>query len=285
MINNVIQLMDIDIFTILERRQKIFGDLNFCVDAGAAAGLFSSKIFDINPATEVYAYEPFPGNWVYLENRLKKYEGAKICKRALSDKLETRKFYINSVVDSNNSSFAKNMLGYSSVGTFFGKSDRSQQIIDVECVPLDEEIQNRNVNFFKMDVQGAEPLVLKGASHALEQGIDMMFIEFSFQPKLMQILKDYKYVCFDTEYLLVSEAQDTELLKSGFSNLKQVTLSNGVIARKAKYHGFHANLQSSDFRRKLKINFLQTDLIAIHKYYLNKFFYIISLELSQKFNF
>lgn len=38
MINNVISLMEIDIFRILELRQKIFQDLNLCVDAGAAVG-------------------------------------------------------------------------------------------------------------------------------------------------------------------------------------------------------------------------------------------------------
>jgi FkbM family methyltransferase len=282
MINNIIQLVDIDIFKILQLRQKIFGDLNLCVDAGAAAGIYSKKILDINPKAEVYAYEPFPGNWIHLDKTLQEYQTVKIIKKALSDKKETRKFYVSSVVSEGNQSFAKHMMGYSSVGTFYGNENQSKTAIDVECTTLDEEITNRKINFLKMDVQGAETLVLNGAKQALTQGIEMMFIEFSFQPHLLQILQKHQYVCFDTGYVFSSSSTTTELLDVGFRNLKQSTLSTGATAFNAIYQGDYAQLQSPEFKKALKIGWMQTDLICVSPDYLKKFFYIISTELGSK---
>ncbi|MFM6358619.1 MAG: FkbM family methyltransferase [Planktothrix sp.] len=282
MINNVIQLINIDIFKILELRQKIFGDLNLCVDAGAAAGTYSKKMCNINPQAKVYAYEPFPGNWVHLENTLKEYQTVKIIKKALSDKKETRRLYVSSVVSEGNQSFAKDMIGYSSVGTFWGNADRSKTVIDVECTTLDEEIQDGKINFLKMDVQGAEPLVLNGSKQALERGIEMMFIEFSFQPHLLQILQKYQYVCFDTGYVFSSSSTTTELLDVGFRDLKNATLSTGDTVFTAKFHGDYAQLQSPEFKKTLKIGWLQTDLICVSLDYLKKFFYIIATELGSK---
>ncbi|MGA8894202.1 MAG: FkbM family methyltransferase [Planktothrix agardhii] len=244
MINNIIQLVGIDIFKILQLRHKIFGDLALCVDAGAAAGIYSKKILDINPKAEVYAYEPFPGNWIHLDKTLQEYQTVKIIKKALSDKKETRKFYVSSVVSEGNQSFAKDMIGYSSVGTFYGNENQSKTAIDVECTTLDEEIIDRKINFLKMDVQGAEPLILNGAKHALTQGIEMMFIEFSFQPHLLEILQRHQYVCFDTQYVFTSGATTTELLDMGFRKLKQLTLSTGATAFNAIYQGDNVTLDS-----------------------------------------
>lgn len=282
MINNIIQLVDIDIFKILQLRHKIFGDLALCVDAGAAAGIYLKKILDINPKAEVYAYEPFPGNWIHLDKTLKEYPTVKIIKKALSDKKETRKFYVSSVVSEGNQSFAKNMIGYSSVGTFYGNENQSKTTIDVECTTLDEEIIDRKINFLKIDVQGAETLVLNGAKHALTQGIEMMYIEFSFQPHLLQILQSHQYVCFDTQYIFSSGATTTELLDVGFRNLKELTVSTGGSAYQGIYQGDYAQLQSPEFKKAMKIGWLQTDLICVSPDYLKKFFYIISTELGSK---
>jgi len=274
--------MDIDIFKILELRQKIFGDLNLCVDVGAAAGIYSKKIFNINPKAEVYAYEPFPGNWIHLENTLKEYQTVKIIKKALSDKKETRRLYVGSVVSEGNQSFAKDMIGYSSLGTFYGNADTSKTVMDIECTTLDEEIQSGKINFLKMDVQGAEPLVLNGSKQNLERGIEMMFIEFSFQPDLLQILHKHQYVCFDTGYVFSSSSTTTQLLDVGFRDCKKVTLSTGDTVFSAKYHGDYAQLQSSEFKKALKIGWIQTDLICVSIDYLKKFFYIIATELGSK---
>jgi hypothetical protein len=174
------------------------------------------------------------------------------------------------------------MVGYSSVGTFYGKSDRAKKEIDVECTTLDEEIPDRKINFLKMDVQGAEPLVLNGAKQALERGIEMMFVEFSFQPNLLKILQSYQYVCFDTGYTFISGATTTELLDVGFRNLKTVTRSTGSTAFKAIFQGDYAQLQSPEFKKELKIRSFQTDLICVSLDYLEKFFYIVSTEVGSK---
>lgn len=187
-------------------------------------------------------------------------------------------------MEEGNKSFASKMKGYSSVGSFYGYSDRSKQVIDVECTTLDSEIQDRKINFLKMDIQGAEPLVLKGSQNTLATGIEMMFIEFSFQPHLLQILQNHRYVLFDTEYVFSSQAKMTELLNFGFRNLKEITLSTGSTAYKAIYQGAYDRLQSADFKNNLKIGFIQTDLICVSIDYLKKFFYIVATELGSNKN-
>ncbi len=276
MINNALQVLNIDVFDILKHRHTVFKDLKLCVDAGAAAGMYSKRILDINPDAELYAYEPFPGNWVHLETTLQPYKTVQIVKKALSNKQECRKLFVSSVVETGNTSFARNLLGYSSVGTFWGSSASKCQMFDVECTTVDSELPDKQISFFKIDVQGAETLVLNGSAEALRRGIDMLFIEFSFQPGLLPLLKGYEYVCFDTEYLFTSGASPARLLEAGFTAIQPLQLSTGQTAYKANYQGDYSHLQSQDFKSQLAIGFCQTDLICVSKDYLRRFFSIIA---------
>ena len=282
MINNVISLAEIDICDILKVRQKIFQDLDFCVDVGAAAGLFAQKILDINPQCEIYAYEPFVGNHPYLEKNLSDYQNVKIIKKALSNQPEKKKFYVDSVVEEGNTSFASDMLGYSSVGTFVGSSKQAKFILDVECTTLDHEITNQKINFLKMDVQSAELSVLQGGIKAIQRGIEIMFIEFSFQPYLLNFLRDHQYVLFDTEYVFTSQVTTDKLSQAGFQNIKQITLSTGSVAYKAIYQGNYDYLISPHFRNEFKIEWLQTDLICVDIRYFEVFMLLLGITIGSK---
>lgn len=281
MINNLISLTDITIYDILELRQKVFQDLDFCIDVGAAAGIFSQKILQINPNCKIYAYEPFPGNFPHLEKNLSNYHNVKIIKKALSNKKEKKKFYVSSVVEDGNKSFAHDMIGYSSVGTFYGNEDQAKFVLDVECTTVDEEIKNHKINFCKMDVQGAELSVLEGAVNTIMQtGIEIIFMEFSFQPYILNFLRNFNYVLFDTDYIFTSQANIDDLLKAGFRNIERITLSTDALAYKATYQGSYDYLASSAFRNQFKIGWLQTDLICVDINYLEKFMLLLSIKLG-----
>lgn len=77
------------------------------------------------------------------------------------------------------------------------------EVYDVECVPLDEidSIKNKNIGLIKIDTEGAEFDVLKGAVNTIEKNHPVIIME-DWQSKngiksdAVQLLEKYGYVTF-----------------------------------------------------------------------------------------
>lgn len=129
------------------------------VDVGCNLGVYSllaGKL--VQPGGSVHAFEPSPSEYYHgLQNiRLNGLDNISLNQVALAESAGVRNLYI-----APGGNHGINSLGNANCGT---------RICPVQCVKLDDYVQERNIqrlDIVKIDVEGAERLVLEGAVNTL----------------------------------------------------------------------------------------------------------------------
>lgn len=138
-----------------------------CIDIGCHRGRFFSKMIKLAPEGRHWAFEPLPRFYEYLQNRFHKAEQT-ILPYALSDSEGSSIF-----------KYVKNSPGYS------GFKKRTYHIpfpdiidIDVTKAKLDTIIKPTDkIDFIKIDVEGAELEVLRGAENTIKRNTPFVLFE------------------------------------------------------------------------------------------------------------
>lgn len=137
------------------------GDIIF--DIGSHIGIFTLKASKlVGPTGCVYAFEPEPMNFTILRQNisLNNARNVRIFNKAISSQIETLRLN----VDSSNT-------GGSSV-QFLSRFEKGKTVqISISSTTLDQimhEYDIQKVDFLKIDVEGHELEVLKGAGHFLD---------------------------------------------------------------------------------------------------------------------
>ena len=171
------------------------------VDAGAAAGLVTRELLTHSPQSRVVAYEPFPGNWPLFERTIGDDARVQLRRTALADVPGKEVLHVRSTVQGTEPGW-EDLKGYSSLG-FLAPAHRFNgrgEAITVPVARLDDEIHQR-VRFLKIDIQGGEYRLLKGAEALIARhGIDVMFVEFNGDINVLRFLARRGYVIFDSVY-------------------------------------------------------------------------------------
>jgi FkbM family methyltransferase len=154
-----------DVLAVL-RRHLVPG--NTFVDVGASFGYFSTRIGrHVGPSGSVIAFEPGPQNQsvLLLNLHANGIVGAEVHQMALSD---------------HPGLFAYSRSGANGVVSIFGGDPRELANHDlVRASTLDREMARRPVHAIKIDVEGAEGLVLSGGLSTLESSEPTIVFEFS----------------------------------------------------------------------------------------------------------
>lgn len=157
------------------RRHLVPGDT--FVDVGASFGYFSTQMGrHVGPRGTVIAFEPGPQNQSLLLLNLSTngVVGAEVHQLALSDKPGL---------------FAYSRSGANGVVSIFGGDPRELAHHDlVSASTLDRELGGRAVSVIKIDVEGAEGLVLFGGRSTLQSSAPTIVFEFS-PPALESVSK------------------------------------------------------------------------------------------------
>jgi FkbM family methyltransferase len=128
------------------------------IDIGANFGyytIFFSKL--VGKEGKVYAFEPEPRAFLILKNKTKRLKNVILERKAVGDKNSRIKFYVDKSIGG--SSVYKDAI-YS-----------LEACIEVDMISLDEYFRNLKdeIALIKMDVQGAEFLVLKGMKNLIKK--------------------------------------------------------------------------------------------------------------------
>ena len=151
-------------------------------DVGAHHGQTAGRFREIFPNSTIYSFEPFPESFDQLRQNTRNEPNTKIFNFGLSDRNGVLKFY------SNPSSATNSLLSTDINGpkTWNEGLLETKKIIEAEFRTLDSVISEEHipeVNILKLDVQGAEHLVLKGAISAIQNGqVDLIYSEIITQP-------------------------------------------------------------------------------------------------------
>ena len=148
----------------LKLLKKIIKKGDYVVDIGANIGyytLFFASL--VGPTGKVFAFEPEPKNFSILKKNIENnlLDNVTIYQKAVGSKNKNIKMKISD-----------------SIG-FHHISDHGD--LDVDCIRLDDHIQN--VNFIKIDAEGYEVEILKGMSNLLQRNVTIMS---EFHYKLLQ---------------------------------------------------------------------------------------------------
>jgi FkbM family methyltransferase len=147
------------------------------IDAGANKGQFALAARLAVPGVRIFAFEPLPGEAAVFRRNLADAEGVELQMVALSDRAGRASLRVADRADSSS------LLPLTpAASTAYGLHQAAP--VEVELRRLDAALtadQLQGTTLLKIDVQGAEAIVIAGATGLLER-IDLIYVELSFVP-------------------------------------------------------------------------------------------------------
>ncbi|MBX2895004.1 MAG: FkbM family methyltransferase [Cyclobacteriaceae bacterium] len=175
------------------------------LDIGANIGYYTIKISSIVGATgKVLAFEPNPAMIEELRDNteLNKVNNVKIFPVALSDKRGELPFCLPQKGNEAHGSLKQN------------RTFKSVETINVPAITLDELLEKENINkvdFIKIDVEGGEYEVLRGASKLLSSKHKPVIIFESVE----YLIKPFGHKVFDVLKLVADNGYEIEAIDFG----------------------------------------------------------------------
>ena len=192
--------------TELVKRLVKKGDV--VLDIGANIGYYT-LIFAkyVEKEGRVFAFEPNPDNFELLKKNVKinGYKNVVMVNKAVSNKTGKWKLYLSVYNKGDNRIFDVN---------------DGRRFIEIETIRLDDYFKNydREIDFIKMDVQGAEGGVIQGMPNLLQKSKNLKIIS-EFCPTLFEFFgvdsEDYLNLLLNNEfklYLINDIKRKTELI-------------------------------------------------------------------------
>jgi len=175
----------------IELPKLFWGKQNLTIfDIGSCEGEDTIRYCRLFPQSQVYSFEPLPDNQALVLANFKRYQisNARLMPMALSDKSGAAQFHVSSGTppsqfmgeEWNYGNKSSSLLPPANKDPMFGWVE-FKETINVQCETLDDVCrENRiaHIDFIHMDVQGAEALVLQGASQMLKN-ITALWLEVS----------------------------------------------------------------------------------------------------------
>ncbi len=146
--------------------QRVIGNSSNCIDIGCYLGSVLSEIIRLSPHGSHIAFEPIPEKARWLKQKFPEVDIREI---ALSDTSGQVPFYVNTLCS-----------GFSGLHPHHIKDNENCQKIIVKSEKLDHILMpDYSVDFIKLDVEGGELAVLRGAVNTLSRYHPILLFECS----------------------------------------------------------------------------------------------------------
>lgn len=192
-----------------------------CIDVGAHRGEVLDWFLKYTPNGNHYAFEPLPFLFEFLKKKYRSKDNCKVYQIALSDRKGISSFHY--VVTNPAYSGLKKRI--------YDRKNEKDTTIEVQADLLDNIIpSNFQINFIKLDVEGAELNVLKGAQRILKEHHPIIVFEFGIggsdvydatPEELFSFFEQFNYKIFILENFIDKKSSLTlNHLKDQFYNRK-----------------------------------------------------------------
>jgi len=164
----------------------------------------------VGPRGRVYTFEPGENNLPYLRRNTESQENITVVERGAGACNERRSFYLEDLTGQNNS-FVKDfdVLEFNKAQAH-ALATRVEEVT-VEVVTLDDFCRTESIcpDFIKIDVEGFELEVLKGASALLREARPMLMVEIQTNREpILQMMKEQGYCMFTPAGDVIRHHQD-----------------------------------------------------------------------------
>jgi FkbM family methyltransferase len=159
----------------IERFRRLIRLGDTVIEVGGHVGYFSVLYAQlVGSRGRVFTFEPGDNNLPYIRRNLARHLNTEIIEKAVSDQNGFVKFWLEDLSGQNNSMVENYHLLDGNIALAGLGGDVHKREVQVPSITLDtfiEQIlrQHLSPNFIKIDVEGAELLVLNGAKHLLSQ--------------------------------------------------------------------------------------------------------------------
>lgn len=163
-----------------QEQTRLAAGATMIFEVGAADGRDCDEYRRLFPGSTVHAFEPLPANFAKLQLRAEADPQIRAHRLALSDRAGRATFHVAAWSD------ASSLLPAQNTGSTFDAYQASTTTIEVDTDTLDA-VANRHgvqaIDILKIDAQGAELAILKGAENLLSSGsIRLIYTEAQFRP-------------------------------------------------------------------------------------------------------
>jgi FkbM family methyltransferase len=171
-------------------------NLKIVIDVGAHKGEFLNSILRLNKKIKIFSFEPQKKIFFYLRSKFKKKKNVFTFNNAMSDKSGTKLLKINiksstsTFSDYNQDSYWKKfkdlvLTGFNS-SSILGTEKVKVSTLDKFC----NKKKLHKIDLLKIDTEGHELDVLKGAEKILKNKVQYILIEFHFSRIYKKYNKD-----------------------------------------------------------------------------------------------
>jgi FkbM family methyltransferase len=167
------------------------------MDIGANFGEISLYFSKKYPKSKIFSIEPSPANILIMEDNLSiqnfNTNNINLIKKAVSDKL--------GYVEINTGLGSEDSIIISRTADGSKQSKKSTKVEAITLTNICEEFEITEIDFLKIDIEGAEPLLIS-CLHTLLPKIKSMLIEvgdknsFELYEKLLKTIFSYNMVCY-----------------------------------------------------------------------------------------
>ncbi len=169
------KLFSISSYEILTNVKQIVPNLEMIIDVGANSGQFTKTANHFYPNASIYTFEPLEDHFLKIKNEFSKNEKIKIYNLALGNQENIIMF------NKNKYGHVSSILEISEENKYYPNEEITK--VEVKLTTLDLFFKNTippNNTLLKLDVQGFELEVLKGAKNILKN-IEYVIIEANLE--------------------------------------------------------------------------------------------------------
>ena len=199
----------------IERFQRLIKPGDVIIEIGGHIGYFSMLYSQlVGPRGHVFVFEPGENNLPYLRRNLAGKANTRIIEKAVSDQNGVIKFWLEDLSGQNNSMVENYHLLDGNIALAGLGNQVHKKEVTVQSITLDSFIEEMasdklSPNFVKIDVEGAELMVLKGAQNLLTRRAIPLMVEVTCDAEpIFNMMREHGYSLFLENGAAVSSIKD-----------------------------------------------------------------------------